>query len=84
MFLLLTENITNIACKADVFCSSSNDIIIGTNASPPFPGLDVETDRELGRVKNYSREEDNELKMKGGKGKARKNTYPLSFPPLPP
>jgi len=46
--------------------------------------LDVETDRELGRVKNYCRGEDNELKIKGGKGKARKNTFPFSFPPLPP
>ena len=35
VFLLLTESITNLACKGGVFCSSSNDIIIGTNALQP-------------------------------------------------
>ena len=50
VFLQLTEFITNLACKAGVFCSSSNDTIIGTNACSSTI-LGVETDRQLTRVK---------------------------------
>ena len=53
MFLLLTESITNLACKAGVFCSSSNDTIIGTNALPPSWALKLID--SWGELKNYSR-----------------------------
>ena len=82
MFLQLTEFITTLACKAGVFCSSSNDTIIGTNALPPSWALKMID--SWGELKNYSRGEDNELQIKEGKGKARKNTIPFSFSPLAP
>lgn len=82
VFLLLTESITNLACKAGVYCSSSNDTFIGTNALPPSWALKLID--SWGELKNYSRGEDEEFKIKEGKGKARKNTSLFSFPPLPP
>ena len=81
VFLLLTEFITNLSCKAGVFCSSSNDTVIGTNALPPSWTLKLTG--SWGELKNYSRGEDDELKIKEVKGKERKNTSPFSFPPLP-
>lgn len=60
VFLLLTESITNLACKAGVFCSSSNDTIIGTNALLPSWALKLID--SWGELKNYSRERTKSLK----------------------
>ena len=78
----LTECITNLACKAGVFCSSSNDTIIGTNALRPSWTLNLT--ESWGELKHYSRGEDDDFKIKEGKGKERKNIFPFFYPPLPP
>lgn len=79
VFLLLTEFITNLACKAGVFCSSSNDTIIGTNALKPSWAFKLRD--SSGELKHYSRGEDDELKIKEGKGKEGK--IPILSPSRP-